>query len=75
VRECADALALNAKASMFDNINTLVEEEVNKVRNLHRVVQISINENASYLRKNCAVATVWYETMKYANQSNSNAKH
>eukprot|EP00762_Andalucia_godoyi_P002586 ANDGO_03319.mRNA.1 hypothetical protein H696_04903 len=64
VRDCADPLSINAKQSLQDNLNKLLETEINGVHNLHRVIQIEYADSASYLRKNCGIATVWYEVLK-----------
>ncbi len=66
VRECSDALALNAKISLQQNLNRSVAERLDKISDLHRVVTINYTDSAAILNKNCALATVWYEVLRGA---------
>eukprot|EP00694_Reclinomonas_americana_P004753 EC792924.1.p2 GENE.EC792924.1~~EC792924.1.p2 ORF type:complete len:89 (+),score=19.50 EC792924.1:41-268(+) len=36
VRECSDAMAINSKLSLIDNLNKSVAENMSKVTNSHR---------------------------------------
>lgn len=69
VRECADALAVNARQSAQDNLNVLLETEINKVKNLFRIVSVHYSDSASFLRKNCVMGTVWYEALQKVSQT------
>eukprot|EP00761_Pharyngomonas_kirbyi_P012822 gb/GECH01012849.1/.p1 GENE.gb/GECH01012849.1/~~gb/GECH01012849.1/.p1 ORF type:complete len:105 (+),score=19.46 gb/GECH01012849.1/:1-315(+) len=63
-RECADAITFNARLSLQDNLNRSVQERLRQVPDLYRVVSVNYSDTEGVFRKHCAIATVWYETLK-----------
>ncbi|KAI9223774.1 hypothetical protein BC828DRAFT_375187 [Blastocladiella britannica] len=61
--ECADMLSFNPKFSIQENLNIKVKCKLNDVPNLHRVISMNYTESSSVMRKNCALCTVWFETL------------
>ncbi|KAI9159296.1 hypothetical protein H9P43_008636 [Blastocladiella emersonii ATCC 22665] len=63
IRECAGMISFNPRLSLQDNLNNLVKQKLNEVPNLHRVISMNYTESSSVMRKNCALCTVWFETL------------
>ncbi|MGK0289719.1 MAG: hypothetical protein ACI86H_001165 [bacterium] len=61
IRECGNIISLRAKRSLQDKLNKKVKSKVNRIKSLKRVISINYTKSKGIIRKNCALATVWYE--------------
>ena len=73
VRECASALSLNSRISLQDNLNKAIAERMRRVNNLHRVISVHYTESEGVVKKNCALATIWYEVKQTQSGAGSSA--
>lgn len=64
VRECADAITANAAVNLQDKLNATVSRKMSEVDDVHRVVSVAYTATEGLMKRNCALATVWYEAVK-----------